>query len=233
MNLIYAYYENGQMLERQVQEWESYKPEVKEKLQIFLVDDGSPTDPAKNHLRAVGFPIHLFRVIPNLVWNQTGARNLAMHNATDDWCFMMDMDCLLPAEQAERLVNFKTQSKRFYMPEARDYQGTPEHQHPNCILVERSRFWACGGYDEDFQGWYGSDAPFKAALSRYARRINTNAWFIQRVRREDIADASTREWGRKGTEYHSMQNPILRAKRKTVYKAQNPLRFEWEKVCVI
>jgi hypothetical protein len=156
-----------------------------------------------------------------------------MHNATDDWCFMMDMDCLLPAEQAERLVNFQTNKRRYYMPEARNYDGQLEHRHPNCILVERSVFRQSGGYDEDFQGWYGSDAPFKAALSRVARQIETNAWFVKRVRREEIPDASTTEWGRKGTEYHSMQNPVLRAKRKTIYKAENPLRFPWEKVCVI
>jgi hypothetical protein len=233
MNLIYAYYENGGMLDRQVEEWESYAPEVKQKLQVFMVDDGSQNDPAVNHLKPVGFPIHLYRVIPNLVWNQTGARNLAMHNATDDWCMMMDMDCLLTADQAQLLISGPWRSRRFYMPQAANYQGVMEHQHPNCILVERNVFWESGGYDEDFQGWYGSDAPFKAALSRVAKRVDTNIFHIRRVRREDIADASTREWGRKGTEYHSMKNPVLRAKRKTVYKAENPLRFPWEKVCVI
>jgi hypothetical protein len=233
MNLIYAYYENGKMLDRQIEEWQSYSEETKAKLSVYIVDDGSQKDPAVGHLKPVGFPIHLYRVKQNLIWNQTGARNLAMHNASDGWCFMMDMDCLLLKEQANKLVNMKLRSGRFYMPKAADYRENIEKQHPNCIVLERESFWLAGGYDEDFQGWYGSDAPFKRALSTVCKRVDTGEFYIVRVRREMIADASTTEWGRKGSEYHSMQNPILRAKRKTTYKAENHLRFEWEKVCVI
>jgi len=233
VNLIYAYYENGTMLDRQVQEWGNYLDSAKSQLQVHIVDDGSQNDPALCHLKPVGFPIHLYRVKQNLIWNQTGARNLAMHNAPEDWCLMMDMDCLLTAKNADKVIAMPKLSRRFYMPAATNYKGEKGRQHPNVILVQRSIFWESGGYDEDFQGWYGSDSPFKKALQQVARRVDTSFFSIQRVSRDDIPDASTREWGRKGTEYHSMGNPVLRAKRKTVYKAENHLRFEWEKVCVI
>jgi hypothetical protein len=233
VNLIYAYYENGKMLDRQVEEWSKYSDEVKSKLEIHLVDDGSPNDPALPHLKPVGFPIHLYRVKENLVWNQTGARNLAMHNASNGWCLMMDMDCILTAKEAKKLLAMPTKDSCFYMPQAVDYQGNKDRQHPNVILVQKSVFWESGGYDEDFQGFYGSDSVFKRALALVARRVDTKDFKICRVSRDDIEDASTREWGRKGTEYHSMLNPYLLKKRKTVYKAENPLRFEWEKVCVI
>jgi glycosyltransferase involved in cell wall biosynthesis len=233
VNLIFAYYDNGKMLERQVEEWQKYSNLVKSMLSVYIVDDGSENDPALPHLKPVGFPIHLYRVKQNLVWNQTGARNLAMHNASDDWCLMMDMDCLLTAQEADKVVAMHKVSRRFYMPRAANYHGILEHQHPNVMLLERSIFWESGGYDEDFQGWYGSDSPFKRALGLVARRVDTDKFTIRRVRRSDIADASTVEWGRKGSEYHSMQNPILRAKRKMTYKAENHLRFDWEKVCVI
>ena len=105
ITLVYPYYDNGGMLERHSEEWSSYAPEVKAQLRAIVVDDGSPNDPAAAHVREVGFPVELYRIKQNIVWNVPGARNLGMHVAPSGWCLLTDIDHLLAASEAEKLVN--------------------------------------------------------------------------------------------------------------------------------
>jgi len=86
ITIVLSYYENGLMLERHLEEWAGYAPEVKAELRAVVVDDGSPRDPAVAHLRNVGFPVDVYRIRQNLIWNVAGARNLGMTQAPDGWC---------------------------------------------------------------------------------------------------------------------------------------------------
>jgi hypothetical protein len=107
--------------------------------------------------------------------------------------------------------------------------GTVLGEHPNTYLMEQHDFWNCGGYDEDFAGWYGSDGNFRKNMKGLGlREIRTSAWHTIVYRKEDIFDACTHDFGRKDSAFYRAHNPALEHKRRSsAYRARNHLRFGW------
>jgi len=230
ITIVLSYYENGLMLERHLEEWAGYAPEVKAELRAVVVDDGSPRDPAVAHLRNVGFPVDVYRIRQNLIWNVAGARNLGMTQAPDGWCLLTDIDHLLKADYAAKLTASPPFISGYYYHLARRWSdGRYLEPHRNSYVIERALYWRAGGCDEDFTGWWGAgEGPFRANLKRIAGRLELPDIQLTHFGRNDICDASTREWGRKGSPYDYARNPLLRRK-KAPYRPENPLRFDWER----
>lgn len=234
LTLVYAYYDNATMLEKHLQEWANYPPEI----QIVLIDDASPNTPALDVLDKTKAIINfqLYRIKENIPWNQNGARNLGMiEGCKTEWALMLDMDHLLSAGHAQRALRMKKEHAHYYVPRRVWPDGKLYRRHPNSFLLQKEKFLSCGGYDEDFCGFYGSDSIFRMALDTVARRVETNAF--ETVHYEGIIkDANTKEFGtdskiRKGSKFHSVGNKYLLAKRRMApYKAANPLRFNWERI---
>jgi hypothetical protein len=236
ITIVMPYYENGGMLERHLQEWESYAPHVKESFRAVIVDDGSPNDPAIKHMRDPGFHVELWRIKQNVPWNIPGARNLGMHVAPKGLCLLTDIDHLLSAKDAELLaatIYVAGKPRTAYTMQRRWADGRPLHPHPNSYVLERYLYWQAGGTDEDFSGrWGAGEAAFRKSLNVTARNIVLlNDVYLTHYGRDDIPDASTREWGRKGSAWDYNHDPKLKAKaRGPAYKPENPLRFDWEQV---
>src|SRR5690606_30559268 len=140
------YYENPGILARQIETWNAYDEATREAVNVVLVDDGSPRNPALDVLRL--FPckvkIGLWRVIPNIPWNQHGARNLAAKVAgeEDGRIVMTDMDHLLEPAEARKVVETALDPARHYtfnrisLPERLPYKV-----HCNSFLVTRGTYW--------------------------------------------------------------------------------------------
>lgn len=89
VTLVMAYYENPDMLRQHCRVWQGYPEDVRARVRVLLVDDGSPRRPARDALRAAvqeaaargaQLPqIRLLRIQPDVPWNQDGARNLGLH----------------------------------------------------------------------------------------------------------------------------------------------------------
>jgi hypothetical protein len=232
ITLVYAYYRNPMMLERHFAEWSAYASHVKSCFRAIIVDDGSPTEQAIDHMRDPGFHVELWRIKQNIPLNLPGARNLGMHVAPDGWCLLADLDHLLCSDQAELLVNQKF-GHGYFNFRRRWADGRPLHSHPNSYLLQRSLYWEAGGTDEDFsQRWGAGEAPFRKSLQAVTGRSPvTLPVYLTHYGRDDIPDASTREWGRKGSAWDYNHDPKLKAKaRGPAYKPENPLRFDWEQV---
>ena len=231
ITIALPYYENGGMLDRHLAEWKSYPSDIKARIGAVVVDDGSPKDPAKDHLSDPGLPVKLYRIKQNIIWNVAGARNLAMHAAPDGWCLLTDIDHLLKQEDAERLVSALPHLDRaqVYVPSRRWADGRPLHPHPNSYVMQRSIYWKIGGCDEDWSGWWGAgENVFRKKLGTIARTVALPTVFLTHFGRDDIPDASTREWGRRKSKYDWTNNPLLVAKHKAApYTPKNPLRFDW------
>ena len=228
ITLLYPYYQNGGMLNRHLSEWEGYK--IKEKFKAIIVDDGSPTDPAINHLEGVdvGFPIELYRIKEDIPWNQDGARNLGMTHATG-WCLISDMDHLLNVKNARKLAALTYDRAVHYVPNREKPDGSKYHHHPNTYFLTSDLYWLAGGYDESFRGYYGSDSVFKRQLNEISERQMLNV-ALTLYSREDIPDASTTNYGRKDSQYHILNNPELMERRKQMPGPIEPLNFEWERL---
>ena len=237
VTLVYAFYDNKNMLMQHLKTWLDYSPILKMGIKVVIVDDASPGCNAAEVIADFGYTgmdIEVYRVLKDIPWNQDGARNLAMQEVKTDWVLMTDMDHLLPKRQAELMLEFvedKAAPGWYYMPDQWLVQGVSLHKpHPNTFLMRVDDFWVMGGYDEDFAGWYGSDGNFrKCARGAGLVEIPTLAFYTVVYRTTDIEDANTKLSRKEGTFYAPL-NPKLKAKRTgPPYKAVNPVRFQWKR----
>jgi predicted glycosyltransferase involved in capsule biosynthesis len=227
ITLVMAYYENGGMLDRHFEEWKTYP---KKDFKVILVDDGSQNDPAINHIKKAKFPVELYRIKIDIPWNQNGARNLGMTHA-NGWCLLTDMDHLLSKDQFETLYKLKLSKDTHYVPGRKKANGEWYKRHPNSYIIHKDTYWKAGGYDEAFCGYYGTDATFRRQLGNTSKRVELEeTFYLTLYGREVIADASTRNYGRKGTKYHTSRNPKLRARKRLNTLPIPPLNFPWERL---
>jgi len=235
LQLIYPYYENPQMLVTQLHTWANWPRDLAKKIKIILVDDGSQKTQAIQLIDgAVGLPdLELYRILINIPWNQNGAHNLGFDRAENGWCLTTDIDHVIEADQLHVILALAKNPKCYYTFARQQVRapGKVFKRHPNSWMLTREMFWASGGYDEDFSGFYGSDVCFRRALTLVGKRVDLpDSCYLTVYDEKDIPDANTREWGRKDSKYHSANDPVLAKKRGKTYKAENPLRFPWEKV---
>jgi len=235
LNLIYPYYKNPMMLLEQCRRWVLWPQELKRRVRIVIVDDGTPDDQCVNTImeHQEHLPdVKVYKVLKNIPWNQNGARNLAME-AVDGWCLITDMDHVLLWPMAGRIITMDKNKDFVYRParrQVRDMGDRNYKRHPNSWIMTADRYWYAGGMDEDFCGWYGSDSTFRKAIELNGPIKEIEEYLVV-YDEEDIDDANTRDLGRKHTEYYSVNNPKLQAKRRSPgYKAENPIRFPWRRV---
>jgi len=240
--LCIPYYRNPRMLREQMRIWREYPAGV----QIIVVDDGSPEDAysqidehADEVLRD---RISLYRVDVDLNWNRGGARNLSSQQATTPWLCHLDIDHVLPADCARRLLKFTPDPRHWYRftrfrngaaDETRRKDLIPPSQtygkikpHIDGYLCTKHMYWKAGGYNEDFTGCLGGGSPFLAELAKQGSVLMAPEDIALEVyTRSKIADASDMSLSRDRTEY---------ARRKAAMKGKvagkNPIRFPWHKV---
>lgn len=227
----FPYYNQPEMMARHLEEWATYSDEVKSRISAVIVDDGS-AEPLRIDADP-GFPVRVYRVLDDIPWNISGAKNLIMREAPDDWVLITDIDHVLTADNAAKMFAMFTAKRppgKALKP-LRMRGGKPYKSHITTMLVHRDDWWRCGGMDEDFAGHYGEGTPFIRNLAAVAEIAKTNKFALELVGIEDVADAHVEGLGRFGSEYDADAIPELRDKRHGgPYKASNPIRFLWKRV---
>lgn len=246
--LIVPFYRNCAMLARQVEEWKKYPEGVK----VICVDDGSP-EPAKDivqPLRSVQPSeaerlerFELYRIEKDIPWNREGARNLGSHVATTEWILHVDIDHILPADAAARLLDFPVSPQRWYrfprwrrgkadetrlkdaIPNDQEYGQV--HPHVDSYLVRRDIYWKTGGYDEDYVGHLGGGNMFLKRLENIQPvEILPPPIRLEVYTRSEIKDASDWSLPRDKTGY-TERRKLKESTGDTTPK--NPLRFPWRR----
>ena len=121
------------------------------------------------------------------------------------------MDHLLAKNQFEKLYELNLNKNIHYVPGRQKADGSWYKRHPNSYIIHKDLYWKAGGYDESFSGHYGTDSTFRRQLARVSQRIELGEQFyLTLYGREVIEDASTRNYGRKGSEYSIGNNPELK-----------------------
>jgi hypothetical protein len=201
LTLIMPYYDNPEMLEEQQRQWLKYPEELRRRLHVIVVDDGSPRWPARPHVWPTDLGLASFRLYRTLVdvrWNWLFCRNLGVSEATTDWIFMTDIDHVMPGKTLARLLEAKLEAGKAYRMSRVDApHKTPYKPHPNTWLMTRALFDKIGGYDERFSGFYGTDGEFRRRVQDNSTEIVLLPLTMVRYPREVIADASTTTYGRK------------------------------------
>src|SRR5688572_23534610 len=232
------YYDNPGMLLRQYQGWAGWPKELRRRVEVIIVDDGSQQ-------RAEWVPIcphmpllRIYRVKEDIPWHQHGARNLGAKEASPGWMLLTDMDHVLEPHAAAQLLDRELDPQMIYTLDrieadsrkpTLDRNGNPK-PHPNSFVVTRELYWKIGGYDEDLTGVYGTDGFFRSRAFSVGRRGHLDIPLV-RYWRDIVPDASTTTLARKEGRDPGHKERILKAKRaRGEADVVKVLQFEWERV---
>lgn len=176
LTLVYPFYHNSDMLRHQYEVWAGYPDDLKDRIEVVIVDDGSKT--AKDVPRPEGLPaLRIFEIKDDFPWNQDAARNIGAKESDYEWLFMLDMDHVVP-EDVLRVVLSKIPNMHW------DSVGTfgrwrmddrNLNPAPNIYTISRETFWQVGGYDERLSGYYGTDIPFRERLYQTCKPVGMRA----------------------------------------------------------
>ena len=228
ITLVYPYFDNAEMLKKHLATWCNYQD--KDFFEVIIVDDCSPNKPAKDYLYDVGFPIRLFRITTQIPWNQHGAKNLAMKHASG-WCLLADMDLLLTAEEAKVLIHANLDDTCYYRSLRRYNNHSSIDYHANSFVITTTMYWAIGGYDEAYAGYYGTDRAFKRRLKKFFPNEKPSPMLLTPYN-HIIEDARTQAFGRENSPYHLSRNLRLRLRMRIGPKPIKPLNFDWEMISI-
>lgn len=240
LTIAIPYYNSPRMLEKQMECWDEYPPEVRRCIEVIVVDDGSPIYLAADVIISYGLPefsLKLYCVQENIPWNITGALNLAFTEARNGWMFSGAVDHVIPVESMVRLcARLPELDSRTYYRFKRYKNSLNEEARGrgNLFLLTRKLFWEVGGYDEDFAGWYGGAGYlFRRALNKQAQVKMLDDIYTLTYTSDVIPDARVEDWGRTDSDYYWKRSKELREvfqEKQINYNPERHLRFNWEKV---
>lgn len=232
VTLVLPYYRNAEMLGEQYERIAALPEDVRARVQLIVVDDGTPEPDLPASAVAIpgglkrdvieGEPVdgfktftggdisalgiagfQLFRVDVDVRWNWLTCRNIGVHHAKTEWVLLTDVDHVVPEKTWRRITEKKLNPSKAYRFSRVDAPAfTPYKPHPNSWLMTRALFDKIGGYDERFSGFYGTDGEFRDRVRANSAEIVMLPEVLVRYPREVIADASTRAYGRKETQDH-------------------------------
>lgn len=238
LSLIYSYYNAPKMLATHYDHLAAFSTDVKAKMELIIVDDGSRVAPAADVPRPEGLPrLQIWRILEDKFFNWPGARNLGAKVATGEWLLITDIDHMVPEETARAVVQ-NSKPDRVYRFARLDYPAlTPtigkhgEHKpHPNTWCMEKSMYWKIGGHDEFFSGHYGFDGIYRTRVAEHAQIVlrKESVW---RVSRDVIPDASTDTRAIKAARSPNHHKKMREAKNNSPSRGKIlTFQFTWERV---
>jgi hypothetical protein len=232
LTICLAYYENAGMLERHYTMLAGLSADLKTKIELVVVDDGSPDNPARPPSVKVGVSVCIYRILVDVRWNQDAARNLAVHKAVTEWLLLTDIDHLIPEATLRRCVYGKLDPRCAYnFSRVNDPALDTYHPHPNSWLMTKQLYDMAGGYDERFAGVYGTDGMFRGRVKELAANVAMLPEVLIRVPRSVTPDASTTRYLRKQPEDVMNKDRISREIAESGDRTPRRLTFPYERVC--
>jgi len=251
LTLVHPFYNEQARFNRQVEVWRNWSDYVRDRVNIIIVDDGSP-NPVRNYITPEidkllsNFNFSIQRIKKDLKWNTPGALNVGLVEAPTEWVLIMDSDCAFDNENMEKLLKADPESFAVYKFPRQRMGRKGDHLDnrrflPCTMLFHRSLFLdKVGGFDEDYTGEYsGGYAFFDTDFDERAYLFKCeNPMFIwNSVTATEWMPSITKGEIVKRTDKDQNVNRRLlqdkRAKRRETLDIKNPgpiLRFEYEQV---
>lgn len=214
LTLVTPYYENPKFFRTQLEHWSLLPVDVRDRLTVIVVDDGSPTQPAEavyERFALRSFALRLFRIDVDVRWNWLAARNIGFHYAADAWVLVTDIDHVVPVETFRSILFSAHDRQVVYAFQRREHTGAWITPHSASFLMTRSLFWTIGGYDETLSGHYGTDGEFRRRIVQYAP---IHLLSDPLVRHEYVEDSSTTHYRRKQPEDAAVRQLIAQRGKK-------------------
>jgi len=227
LSFITTYYNQYDMLKKQIELWQSYNDDIKTRVKFILVDDGSMKRACRiEHLTEDdGTDITVYRIKEDIYCNIPGAVNLGAKVCGTDWMFKHDMDHLLPEESVKKMIELTDRTGecfKFYRHNGTEISN-PNKIAPGQFMIRVDDFWKVGGWDEDFCGNYGQNDPaffWRAKGVVDVMECHDIEMIIDSAGETPTIDRSKRETNLR----------LFEEKKKTDKWSHEFLRFDWKKV---
>ncbi|EPG7578466.1 glycosyltransferase [Providencia huaxiensis] len=168
LSIIYSYYNQPKMLIKVINVINMYCDDIKEKIELIIVDDGSKESPLIK--KNIDCDSTFIKISEDVGFNNGGAKNLGIKYATGKWCLILDLDHWFDHNEMRKVIKFcegqynrslleyiktvKGIDNYWYLISRVTSSGKNLNPNPNVKLVIRSFLSQCM-YDEDFSGYYG------------------------------------------------------------------------------
>lgn len=124
---------------------------------MIIVDDGSPTDPIDEVTKGLDTTgVSLYRVTEDLGFNSHGCRNLGVTESKTQWNLILDLD--------EDLRSINLSELKLESDEETVYSFST-----NTMLMHKSAYFSCNGYDEEYVNAHVGDKDF---IDHFKRHYN-------------------------------------------------------------
>jgi hypothetical protein len=246
LTLALSYYNQPDMLIRQMDNWRSWPERARQAVNITVVDDGS-LNPASKYLRYEP-GLSLLQIDADIPWNRGMARNLATKECTTDWILHADLDHVLPENSAvlltEMMHSFPPDKKHWYRFEryrvgAADFTRKKDkalpvaewakiHPHIDSYLCTPEAYWRAGGYNEDFSGVLGGGSPFLKEMEKANGEPGLIRYPLHVYTSHKVPDSSVKELSRDPALFKKRKAEIMKAR--GTLRGHDPIRQPWHKV---
>lgn len=247
ITMVVPYYDQPNMLIRQMDEWRTYSEDVRAAIRITVVDDASPKHPAEKYMRFEP-GLALYRIDKDVPWNRGMARNMGTKTATTPWVLHVDTDHVLPLQSAAALVkkfqHAKVHDTPWYRFERRRIGAADEtrmkdkvprdatnveiHPHIDSYLCTPKAYWAAGGYNEDFSGVLGGGSPFLKEMTKVNGEPAVLPIELHVHTRHSVSDSSENTLSRDPELFKRRKQEIMKAR--GTLRGHDPIRLPWHKV---
>jgi hypothetical protein len=229
LSVISHFYNHPRMVQDQIAYWESLPDAFLSQVEFVLIDDCSEQRPA---LAATRLDLRVFRVITDVPWNQSGARNLAAYVARGEWAMFADIDQKFDAAPLQQVIASLGQldKQTMYHLQIKELVNILTKNRllfaPSTFLVHLPTYRVRGMYDEDFAGHYGYE-------DLYAHQV----WEHSGGKRVLLGDAIYFEdlgFGTTTLDRDNQRNDLLSRQKMATGVKNSPgiLRFEWEQLAL-
>ena len=237
ITLIITYYNQTDMLKKQIDIWNSYNDHIKKYIKFVVVDDGSKNK-AIDVIKHINYDIDLslYEIAEDIYCNIPGAMNLGSQVADTKWLLHMDMDHYFNEENISKLIYVANNEQninnvfKFNRDIRNDIEMLKKNPsgfkfHPKLCLISKKCYWNIGGFDEDFCGHYGrTDTAF---FTRGRGKFNTI--YLKHILLAIDKDGDAPGINRKDLTYNTK---LLEEKQQKNNWSNKILRFNWKKIFI-
>lgn len=167
LTLFFPYYNQSEMLRKQLLNILSFSKSIRQKLCVVVVDDGSKIEPALDVINEMKLEskiiLKLVRIDIDIPWNQPEANNIGIHHATTDYVLRTDIDHYFTEENIVNIFNFSFEPSTVYFFKRKSQKNGNMFDlksHPNSYIIHKNDYLKLKGYNEYFSGNYGDDIEF-------------------------------------------------------------------------
>jgi hypothetical protein len=179
ITIYFPYYNQPETLKHQLDTMSSYSAPIRNRVALFIVDDGSQAKPAlpvveQKHLDKLD--ITLYRINIDIPWNMPEANNLAFREIKTDYVIRNDIDHFFDESNLTNLLGKKRNIGKHYYRFSRitAHDGEVIGSPKNIYMVSRANYLKTKGYNESLSGNYGDDLDFIPRLNGVVKPICLN-----------------------------------------------------------